>query len=332
MKVLVVGGAGYIGSVTAEHLLAKGHEVTIFDNLSRGHTEALPKGVPFIRGDMGSDADLEKAFASKPDVVMHFAALSLVGESVEHPALYFHNNVVNGIRLLDSMLQHNVRNFVFSSTAAVYGEPPSSPIDEEFPLVPANPYGESKLAFERVLKCYSNAYDMQYTSLRYFNAAGATAERGEDHHPETHLIPVVLQVARGLRDKATIFGEDYPTRDGTCIRDYIHVSDLADAHLLAMEHMVSTRRSGVYNLGSEQGFSVKEVIESARKVTGHSIPTVVGARRPGDPAELVASSKRIKAEIGWSPSRTDLATIIGDAWKWHQTHPHGYKLEAAPHV
>lgn len=332
MKVLVVGGAGYIGSVTVEHLLAKGHEVTIFDNLSRGHAEALPKRVPFINGDMGAEADLEKAFAAKPDVVMHFAALSLVGESVEHPALYFHNNVVNGIRLLDSMLRHNVRNFVFSSTAAVYGEPPASPIDEDFPLVPTSPYGESKLAFERVLKCYSNAYDMRYTSLRYFNAAGATAERGEDHHPETHLIPVVLQVARGLRDKATIFGEDYPTRDGTCIRDYIHVSDLADAHLLAMEHMVATKQSGVYNLGSEQGFSVKEVIETVRRVTGHPIPIVTGERRPGDPAELVASSKRIKTEIGWSPSRTELATIIGDAWKWHQKHPHGYKLEAAPHV
>jgi UDP-glucose 4-epimerase len=332
MRVLVVGGAGYIGSVTVEHLIAKGHEVTIFDNLSRGHTEALPKGVPFIKGDMGNEADLDAAFAGKPDAVMHFAALSLVGESVEKPALYFQNNVVNGIRLLDSMLRHKVRNFVFSSTAAVYGEPPSSPIDEDFPLVPTSPYGESKLAYERILKCYAAAYDMHYTSLRYFNAAGATAERGEDHHPETHLIPVVLQVARGERPHATIFGEDYPTRDGTCIRDYIHVSDLADAHLLAMEHMVASKRSGVYNLGSEQGFSVKEVIETVRAVTGHAIPTEVGARRAGDPAVLVASSKRIRADIGWAPTRTDLATIVGDAWKWHQKHPNGYKLEAARHV
>jgi UDP-glucose 4-epimerase len=332
MKVLVVGGAGYIGSVTVEQLLEKGHEVAIFDNLSRGHTEAIPEGVRFVRGDMGSEDDLNRAFEWQPDAVMHFAALSLVGESVEHPALYFQNNVVNGVKLLDAMLRHSVRNFVFSSTAAVYGEPHSSPIFEDFPLVPTSPYGDSKLAFEKILKWYAHAYDMRYVSLRYFNAAGATAERGEDHHPETHLIPVVLQVARGNRDKATIFGEDYATPDGTCIRDYIHVSDLAEAHLMAMEHMVATTKSGVYNLGSEQGFSVKEVIEMVRKVTGHPIPTVVGERRAGDPAVLVASSRKIKEEIGWKPTRTDLATIIGDAWKWHQKFPNGYKVEAARHV
>jgi UDP-glucose 4-epimerase len=333
MKVLVVGGAGYIGSVTVEHLLRKGHHVTIFDNLSRGHSEAIPSESQFIRGDIGSEADLDAAFAAaKPDAVMHFAALIQVGESVEHPALYFQNNVVNSVKLIDSMLRNNVRNFVFSSTAAVYGEPPTSPIDEDFPLVPTSPYGDSKLALEKILKWYANAYDMRYTSLRYFNACGATEERGEDHHPESHLIPIILQVARGLRKEATIYGDDYPTPDGTCIRDYIHVSDLAEAHALAMEHMVATKRSGVYNLGSEQGFSVKEVIETVRRVTGHPIPVVVGPRRPGDPAVLVASSKRIKQEIGWNPTRTDLATIISDAWKWHQKHPNGYKLEAAPHV
>jgi UDP-glucose 4-epimerase len=332
MKVLVVGGAGYIGSVTVEHLLQKGHEVTIFDNLSRGHSESLPKNVPFIRGDMGSEADLNRALATKPDAVMHFAALIEVGESVQKPAIYFQNNTVNGIKLLDAMREHGVNNFVFSSTAAVYGEPPGSPIDEDFPLVPTSPYGDSKLAFEKILKAYSHAYDMQYTSLRYFNAAGATEERGEDHHPESHLIPILLEVARGLRDHATIFGDDYPTRDGTCIRDYIHVSDLANAHLLAMEHMAANKRSGIYNLGSEQGFSVKEVIETVRQVTGHPIPAKMGARRPGDPAVLVASSKRIKQEIGWQPTRTDLATIVSDAWKWRQKHPNGYKLEAAPHV
>jgi UDP-glucose 4-epimerase len=333
MKVLVVGGAGYIGSVTVEHLLLKGHQVTIFDNLSRGHIEALPKDVLFIRGDMGSEADIDRALSSaKPDAVMHFAALIEVGESVLDPAIYFHNNTVNGIKLLDSMRKHGVSNFVFSSTAAVYGEPPTSPIDEDFPLVPTSPYGDSKLAFEKILKAYSNAYDMRYTSLRYFNAAGATAERGEDHHPESHLIPILLQVARGLRDHATIFGDDYPTPDGTCVRDYIHVSDLAQAHLLAMEHMAATKRSGIFNLGSEQGFSVKEVIETVRKVTGHPIPTVMGARRAGDPAVLVASSKRIKQEVGWKPTKTDLSTIIGDAWKWHQKHPNGYALEAAPRV
>lgn len=324
MKVLVVGGAGYIGSVTVEHLIARGHDVIVFDNLSRGHRASVPSNVDFVAGDMSSDHDLNNALSKRPDAVMHFAALSLVGESVEHPALYFQNNVVNGIRLLDTMLKHKVHNFVFSSTAATYGEPPESPIREDFPLVPTNPYGDSKLAFEKILKWYSKAYELRYTSLRYFNAAGATETHGEDHTPETHLIPVVLEVARGLRDHATIFGEDYPTRDGTCIRDYIHVSDLAEAHLLAMEHMASNNRSDIYNLGSQQGFSVKEVIEMARKVTGHAIPAKAGPRRPGDPATLVASSEKIKKDLGWNPKKTDLATIIGDAWKWHQKHPKGY--------
>jgi UDP-glucose 4-epimerase len=332
VKVLVVGGAGYIGSVTVEHLIAKGHEVVVFDNLTRGHRAAVPQSTKLIEGDMGSDADIAKALAFKPDTVMHFAALSLVGESVQKPALYFQNNVVNGIRLLDAMLREGIKNFVFSSTAAVYGEPPSAPIDEDFPLTPTSAYGDSKLAFEKILKWYSTAYDLHYTSLRYFNAAGATERCGEDHHPETHLIPLLLQVASGARDSATIFGDDYPTPDGTGIRDYIHVSDLADAHLLAAEHSLANKKSGIYNLGSQQGFSVKEVIDTVRKVTGHPIPTTVGARRAGDPAVLVASSERIRKDLGWQPVKTDLTTIVGDAWKWHQRFPNGYKTESTAHV
>jgi len=332
MKVLVVGGAGYIGSVTVEQLLAQGHEVVVLDNLLRGHRAAVPENVKFIQGDMGNDGDLEQAFKDEQiAAVMHFAALSLVGESVEHPALYFHNNVANGLKLLDMMVKYHVHKFVFSSTAAVYGEPEASPIRESFPLTPTNPYGDSKLAFEKVLKWYSNAYGIRYASLRYFNAAGATERCGEDHDPETHLIPVILQVARGLRDYATIFGEDYQTPDGTCIRDYIHVSDLADAHVRALDYLHSPGRNGVFNLGSEHGFSVKEVIETARKVTGHPIPTKVGPRRAGDPAVLVASSEMARTELKWTPKRADLATIIEDAWKWHQKHPAGYK-GAAVHV
>lgn len=324
MKVLVVGGAGYIGSVTVEQLLKHNHDVVVLDNLSRGHRASVPDSVPFVQGDYGNPADLEKAFAHAPDAVMHFGAHSLVGESVEQPSLYFRNNVINGINLLDAALKNRVRNFVFSSTAATYGEPSRSPIDEDFPNLPTNPYGDSKLAFEKVLKWYSQAYELSYTSLRYFNAAGATELHGEDHDPETHLIPVVLEVARGMREHVTIFGDDYPTRDGTCIRDYIHVVDLAEAHLLAVEHMSATKASGIYNLGSQQGFSVKEVIDSAREVTGQQIPAKVGPRRPGDPAELVASSEKIKRELGWKAERTNLATIIGDAWSWHQRHPKGY--------
>lgn len=332
MKLLVVGGAGYIGSVTVEHLLKQGHEVVVLDNLSRGHRASVPDGAKLVEGDFGNDKDLDRAFGNKVEGVMHFGAHSLVGESVEQPALYFQNNVANGMRLLDAMMRSGVRNFVFSSTAAVYGEPPDSPIHEDFPHQPTNPYGDSKLAFEKILKWYSQAYQLRYTSLRYFNAAGATEARGEDHNPETHLIPVILQVARGLRDKATIFGDDYPTRDGTCVRDYIHVSDLAEAHLIAMQHMLGEKAGGIYNLGSQQGFTVKEVIEAARKVTGHPIPTQVGPRRAGDPAELVASSERIKKDLGWKPTRTNLATIIGDAWRWHQNNPNGYKTETATHV
>ncbi len=332
MKVLVVGGAGYIGSVTVEALVTKGHEVTVLDNLSCGHRNAVPADASFILGDTQSDSDLDQALLGHPDAVMHFAALSLVGVSVQNPALYFQNNVVGGIKLLDAMLRHSVGTLIFSSTCSVYGEPTDSPIDETLPLSPTNPYGDTKLAFEKILKWYANAYSMKYVSLRYFNAAGATTACGENHDPETHLIPVVLQVARGLRDSVTINGDDYQTPDGTCVRDYIHVSDLAQAHLLAMNFLMENDRSAIYNVGSERGFSVKEVIDVVRKVTGHPIPTVTGPRRPGDAAVLVASSKKIKEELGWKPEKTDLDTIIGDAWKWQQSHLQTGKPDAVNRV
>lgn len=327
MKIMVVGGAGYIGSVTVERLLAAGHEVVVFDSLLKGHREAVPEGVPFVHGDMGNAADLEGVFTKhKIDAVMHFAALSLVGESVTQPAKYFHNNVSNGLVLLDTMLAHGIKKFVFSSTAAVYGEPAKQPIEEDDPHNPTNPYGESKLAFEKALKWYEKAYGLRFATLRYFNACGATEGCGEDHDPETHLIPLILQVAQGKRPHIGIFGEDYPTPDGTCVRDYVHVVDLADAHVKALS--ILDERSGTFNLGNGTGFSVKQVIEAARRVTGHAIPAQVQPRRAGDPAVLVASSARIRAELGWNPQYAEIDTIIADAWKWHQRHPEGYPAHA----
>lgn len=327
MNVMVVGGAGYIGSVTVERLLEAGHKVVVFDNLLKGHREAVPPEAVFIKGDMGSAADLNEAFAAHPiDAVMHFAALSLVGESVDHPAKYFRNNVANGLTLLDAMLDHGIKRFVFSSTAAVYGEPTEWPIHEDFPHQPTNPYGETKLAYEKALKWYERAYGLHYATLRYFNAAGATPCVGEDHDPETHLIPLVLQVAQGRREFISIFGEDYPTPDGTCVRDYIHVVDLADAHVRALG--ILDERSATYNLGNGQGFSVRAVIEAAREVTGHAIPARVAPRRAGDPAVLVASSDRIRQELGWTPRFPEVRQILADAWAWHQAHPQGYHLHA----
>ena len=323
MNVLVVGGAGYIGSVTVERLQAAGLKPIVFDNLTKGHRAAVPPGVPFVQGDMSDRAALDALFAAHSvDAVMHFAALSLVGESVEHPARYFGNNVAGGLVLLDAMRAAGVKKLVFSSTAAVYGEPERWPIEEDFPHQPTNPYGESKLAFEKALKWYERAYGLRYAALRYFNACGATARVGEDHDPETHLIPLVLQVAQGKRPHIGIFGEDYPTLDGTCVRDYIHVVDLADAHIKALS--VLDIRSVTYNLGNGTGFSVKQVIEAARRVTGHAIPAQVQPRRAGDPAVLVASSARIREELGWVPQKPDIETIIADAWAWHQAHPQGY--------
>ncbi|HEY9716996.1 MAG TPA: UDP-glucose 4-epimerase GalE [Trichormus sp.] len=327
MKVLVVGGAGYIGSITAQHLLNAGHDVIVFDNLSRGHFEAVPKGAVFIRGDMGKTADVEQALSrGKIDAVMHFAAHSLVGESVENPLLYFSNNVSNGLTLLNVMVRNNIKKFVFSSTAAVYGEPGTSPILEDFPLNPTNPYGDTKLAYEKALKWYSQAYGMNYIALRYFNAAGASGDLGEDHEPETHLIPLVLQAARGKRKSITVFGEDYDTPDGTCIRDYIHVKDLATAHISAVEYLASQHKSDVFNLGNGTGASVKQVIAAARTVTGTPIPTQFGPRRVGDPKELVASNEKILRVLGWRPAHASLETIIADAWQWHQKFPNGYRV------
>ena len=325
MNVLVVGGAGYIGSVTVEELLKNKHQVTVLDNLSRGHRKAVPAEAVFVPGDLGDAKVLEALFAkTKFDAVMHFAAHSLVGESVEQPALYFKNNVSNGLVLLDTMIKHDVKKFVFSSTAATYGEPQVSPITEDVPNAPTNPYGDSKLAFEKVLKAYARAYGLMYAALRYFNAAGATEKCGEDHSPETHLIAVLMQVANGERSHITIFGDDYATKDGTCVRDYIHVVDLADAHLKAVENLKTPGQSDIFNLGNGNGFTVNEVLEAARKVTGHKIPAQIGPRRPGDPANLVASSQKIKQTLGWNPKRAQLSDIIGDAWQWKQANPQGY--------
>ena len=326
MKILVLGGAGYIGSHVARQLAQRGHTPVIFDNLRKGHRQAAGD-IEFIYGDLQDVQLLEDLFAQqKFDAVMHFAAHSLVGESVKHPDWYFRNNVANALNLLDAMRRHNVNNLVFSSTAAVYGEPREIPISEDHPKAPTNPYGESKLMVEMILQRYRKAYGLRSTSLRYFNAAGAdpSGEIGEDHRPETHLIPLVLQVALGQREKIFVFGTDYDTPDGTCIRDYIHVNDLADAHILAVEALAEGAEGGVYNLGSGQGFSVQEVIDVAEKVVGRSIPREETDRRPGDPARLVASSQRIRDELGWEPKMTNLEDIIATAWRWHSTHPNGF--------
>lgn len=319
MRVLVTGGAGYIGSIVTEELLRTGHEVTVFDDLSKGHRDAVPKEAELVRGDLLDGALLRRVIAKKGvEAVVHMAAVSLVGESVNKPSAYYRVNVEGGLSLLDAMRDQGVKRFVFSSTAAVYGEPERQPIDEDAPTAPTSPYGDTKLAFEHALRWYDKAYDIHYVSLRYFNAAGASDRNGERHDPETHLIPLVLRVAMGHSREVTVFGDDYPTKDGTCIRDYIHVLDLAKAHLLALD-LVSRpdAKSAVYNLGcGGDGYSVREVIEAARGVTGHAIPIAMGARRAGDPAVLVASSDRIRSELGFRPERQDLRLIIESAWRW----------------
>jgi UDP-glucose 4-epimerase len=326
MAVLVTGGAGYIGSHTVAELLEQGREVVILDNLQKGHQKALLGG-KFYKGDLRDNEFLDQVFASeKIDSVIHFAADSLVGESVQEPYKYYHNNVYGTLNLLNKMKQYGVGKIVFSSTAATYGEPESTPILETDKTNPTNPYGETKLAMEKMMKWFDNAYGIRYVALRYFNAAGAhpSGKIGEDHSPESHLIPIVLQVALGKREHISIYGDDYPTPDGTCIRDYIHVSDLAVAHLLALENLEKGGESTVYNLGSGNGFSVREIIEETRRVTGHPIPQVIAPRRAGDPAVLVASSRKIKEELGWKPRYEDVATIISTAWEWHRSHPDGY--------
>jgi UDP-glucose 4-epimerase len=324
MKVLVAGGAGYIGSVTVELLLQSGLEVVIYDNLSTGHPQAVAKGATLIEGDLADKGLLSRTFDRYGfDAVMHFAASILVGESMVDPAKYFTNNVANVITLLNVMLEHNVKKLVFSSSAAVYGEPDTVPISESAPLQPNNPYGETKLMVEKILGWYDLLLDLRYASLRYFNAAGASQALGEDHHPETHLIPIVLQVALGQRDQIVINGVDYPTPDGTCIRDYIHVVDLAQAHILALHHL--DVGSQVYNLGNGTGYSNREVIEVARTVTSRPIKVVEGPRRPGDMAVLVARSQRAASELGWEPKYSDLKDIVQSAWEWHKQHPQGYE-------
>jgi UDP-glucose 4-epimerase len=316
MRVLVTGGAGYIGSVVTEELVKDGHEVVVYDNLSKGHRGAVVDGADFVEGDLLEADKLRQALKYKrTDAVIHMAASSLVGESVENPAKYYHNNVVAGLVLLDAMRDCSVSRIVFSSTAATYGEPESQPIFESAPTNPTNTYGETKLAFERAMHWYERAHGLRYASLRYFNAAGASEKCGEDHDPETHIIPITLQAATGKRTHVEIFGDDYPTPDGTCIRDYIHVIDLARAHILALD--VLSERSAIYNLGcGGAGYSVRDVIETARRVTGKEIPVRMGRRRAGDPAVLIASSDKIKRELGWQPQFQDLGLIIESAWKW----------------
>ena len=325
MRVFVTGGAGYIGSVVTEQLVGDGHEVVVYDNLIKGHRGAVVEGAKFVEGDLLDADKLHQTLNEhRIEAVIHMAASSLVGESVEAPAKYYHNNVVAGLVLLDAMHDCGVSKIVFSSTAATYGEPESQPIYETAPNNPTNTYGETKLAFERAMHWYERAYKLRYASLRYFNAAGATEKCGEDHDPETHIIPITLQAATGKRSHVEIYGEDYPTPDGTCIRDYIHVIDLARAHILALD--VLSERSGIYNLGcGGDGYSVRDVIDTARRVTGKDIPVRMGPRRPGDPAVLIASSDKIKKDLGWQPQFQDLGLIIESAWQWMQTHPHGYE-------
>ena len=310
MRILVVGGAGYIGSVCSELLLNEGHAVAIFDNLSEGHRAAIDSRAQFFQGDLSEPAKIKSVFAeSKPEAVMHFAAHALVGESMQNPSKYFRNNVANGLNLLDAMIAADVRSFVFSSTCAIFGPPDRLPIDETLPPRPINPYGESKLAFEKILRWFDQIHGLQFVSLRYFNAAGASEKFGEDHRIETHLIPNVLKVALGEKPRVEIFGTDYDTSDGTCIRDYIHILDLARAHILAL----GAKKSEFYNLGTGGGSSVREVIDAAGKVTGRKIGVVEKPRRPGDPPRLIASSEKIKGELGWKPQFQNLESIIESA-------------------
>ncbi|HFE65999.1 MAG TPA: UDP-glucose 4-epimerase GalE, partial [Chloroflexi bacterium] len=310
MKVLVTGGAGYIGSITVERLIKAGEEVVVFDNLFQGHEDAVHPDAVFIQGDLADKEAIEAAVAEhRPDGIMHFASYTLVGESMERPFLYLRDNITNGLNLLESAVKHNVKRFILSSTANLFDDPENMPIAETERIVPGSPYGESKNIMERYLYWMDRLYGMRYACLRYFNACGATEERGEDHDPETHLIPLVLEVALGQREKISIFGDDYDTPDGSCVRDYIHVIDLAEAHILAMRAL-GDGPSRKYNLGNGRGYSVKEVIQTARDVTGHPIPAEIGPRRPGDPDILIASSDTIRRELGWQPRYADLRTII----------------------
>ena len=323
MRVLVTGGAGYIGSVITDQLVAAGHGVVVYDNLSKGHADAVNEEATFVHGDLLDREALRNAMTTNAiDAVVHMAASSLVGESMAHPERYYVNNVVASVCLLDTLVETQIKVLVFSSTAAVYGEPSTVPISEDDPTAPSNTYGETKLTIERALHWYHGAHALRYASLRYFNAAGATDRRGERHDPETHLIPLVLSAAKDKRHPIAVFGRDYPTRDGTCVRDYIHVSDLADAHIRALEALAAKDvHADVFNLGCGDGYTVQEVIDTARRVTGLDIPVTDGPRRQGDPAVLVASSSRITNALGWRPQRSSLEAIIGSAWKWDAAFP-----------
>ena len=321
MKVFVTGGAGYIGSICVEQLIDAGHAVTVFDNLTEGHRAAVDPRAVLIVGDLQQRCDIEDAMEkTRPDAVMHFAANALVGESMTNPSKYFRNNVHGGINLLDAMVAVGCKRFVFSSTCATFGVPERMPIDETLPQKPINPYGESKLMFEKVLRWYDEIHDLRYVALRYFNAAGASGHFGEDHRIETHLIPNVLRVALGQKSHVEIFGTDYPTPDGTCIRDYIHILDLAQAHMLAL----TAPHSAKYNLGTGGGTSVREIIATCEKVTGKKIAVLEKPRRPGDPPRLIAGSEKVRAELGWKPQFQDVEKIIASAWAWHLAHPQGY--------
>jgi len=318
MTILITGGAGYIGSVTTELLRTRGEQVVVLDNLSRGHRDAVAPEIPFYEGNIG-DRGLVTRIASEHniDACVHFAAFAYVGESVAQPALYYENNVAQGINLLSALVTAGVRRIVFSSTCATYGEPQQIPIDETHPQLPTNPYGWSKLFVERILADYDGAYKLKFVALRYFNASGATPERGERHDPEPHLIPLVLKAAQKEIDHVTVFGNDYPTNDGTCVRDYIHVSDLAEAHALSLDYLRNGGSSTAINLGNGQGYSVLEVVEAARAVTGREIPIQIEGRRAGDPSHLVADAEKARSVLGWQPQHADLSTIIKSAWDWH---------------
>ena len=321
MHIFVTGGAGYIGSICVEQLLDAGHTVTVFDNLTEGHRRAVDPRANFASGDLQERCSIEDALeAAKPDAVMHFAANALVGESMTNPSKYFRNNFYGGLNLLDAMMAVGCKRLVFSSTCATFGVPEKVPIDETVPQRPINPYGESKLQFEKVLRWYDEIHGLKFVALRYFNAAGASERYGEDHRIETHLIPNILKVALGQKSHVEIFGTDYPTPDGSCIRDYIHVLDLAQAHMLAL----NAPQSACYNLGTGGGTSVREVIAACEKVSGKSIAVVEKPRRPGDPPRLIAASEKVRAELGWKPVFQDIETIVASAWKWHMANPNGY--------
>jgi UDP-glucose 4-epimerase len=327
VKILVTGGAGYIGGIVVQALLEAGHTVVVYDNLSCGHRRAVPVEATFVHGDIADRNKLDGLFSNFTfDAVMHFAAFTEAGESMKTPEIYFRNNAVHTLTLLEAVCAAGVKHFVFSSTAAVYGEPKLLPIKEDDLILPTNPYGESKAMVERMLEWFNRIHGLHYASLRYFNAAGSAGELGEAHQPESHLIPLVLQVALGMRKNISIFGTDYRTPDGSCIRDYIHVRDLAKAHVLCLEALASHDRL-IYNLGASKGFSVREVVTTARKVTGHCIPVIECARRAGDPAVLIANSKKIKRELGWKSMHSELAEIIESAWTWMKAHPKGYPAE-----